>query len=353
MRKETIILFIVLFALMPVTGVAKEAVSADKAFPVNPEDYGYTAQEYAQAESTLFFSGFVNRAGINKVFTFPGLTRPGDNWVVSPNNDTIYSIAIVDTSDDVSITLPEVEEGRYMSLHVVDLNHYTPFVIYESGRHDFPKGTFDTNNVGFGIRIQANPFDPKDVQHVIELAKQIKVDAKSDKNYLKPVDKAKMLKLREALLPYYAKLKSTGQYMGKKGTVDPWGHLLVTAGAWGLFPEKDATYIPYNPKLKADRCYTATYTVPPQKEFFSITIYGPDLYLFSENAILNKYNIVFDDEQHARFTAYFGSKEQCGDVKNRLDTVDGWNLLMRAYRPEVPAIRDYKMPDVSPFVPGK
>jgi len=325
----------------------------ESTWPVNPEDYGYTAQEYAQAESTAFLAGFLKRTAINKLFTFPGLTRPGDNWVVSPNNDTIYSVAVVDASDDVSITLPEVEDGRYMSLQIVDLNHYTPFVIYEPGRHDFPKGTFDTKNVGFGVRIQVNPLDPKDVQHVVELSHTIKIEAKSNRSWLKPVDKEKMLKLRKALLPYYSKLTNIGQYMGKRGTVDPWGHLLVTAGAWGLFPEKDATYIPYNPHLKADRCYTATYTVPPQKGFFSITAYGPDLYLYSDNAILNKYNIVFDDAEKTRFTAYFGSVEQCGDVPNRLDTVDGWNLLMRAYLPEVPAIRDYRMPDVVPYVPGK
>ena len=29
----------------------------------------------------------------------------------------------------------------------------------------------------------------------------------------------------------------------------------------------------------------------------------------------------------------FGSAEQCGDVPNRLDVTEGWNFLMRIYRP--------------------
>jgi len=343
-------LFSIVFAgLMSLSLYAK---TPESNFPVKPQDYGYKdAQAYAQDESSAFFETFVKRVGINNIFTFPGLTKPGDNWVVSPNNDTIYSIAILDSSDDLAITLPNVGKDRYMSLQIVDLNHYTPFVIYKPGRHFFPKGTFDTKNIAIGVRIQVDANDPKDVTRVLNFAKQIKIEAKSHKSYLKKVNMKKMLAFRKALLPYYEKLGSIGQYMGKNGTVSPWEHLLVTAGAWGLFPEKDATYIPYNPNLKAEKCYTATYTVPPQKEFFSITIYGPDMYLFSDNAILNKYNIKFDDAKKTKFTAYFGSKKQCGDVPNRLDTVDGWNILMRAYRPEVPAIRNYKMPEVKPYTP--
>jgi hypothetical protein len=34
----------------------------------------------------------------------------------------------------------------------------------------------------------------------------------------------------------------------------------------------------------------------------------------------------------AAFTVYFGSKELCGDVPNRLDTPEGWSFMMRVYR---------------------
>jgi hypothetical protein len=30
---------------------------------------------------------------------------------------------------------------------------------------------------------------------------------------------------------------------------------------------------------------------------------------------------------------YYGSKAACGDVPNRLDVAEGWNFLMRVYRP--------------------
>jgi len=85
--------------------------------------------------------------------------------------------------------------------------------------------------------------------------------------------------------------------------------------------------------VKADRCYTVAYTVPPQRGFFSITAYGPDLYLYSDNIIFDKYNIVFDDAAKTRFTACFGSEEQCGDAPNLLDTIDGRNLLAARVSP--------------------
>ena len=46
----------------------------------------------------------------------------------------------------------------------------------------------------------------------------------------------------------------------------------------------------------------------------------------------------------------FGTKEQCGDVPNRLDAPDGWNFLMRVYRPGKSVLSgSYKLPDAVPF----
>jgi hypothetical protein len=44
---------------------------------------------------------------------------------------------------------------------------------------------------------------------------------------------------------------------------------------------------------------------------------------------------------------HFGSKAVCGDVPNRVDVTEGWNFLMRVYRPG-PTVLDesYKLPTV-------
>ena len=51
----------------------------------------------------------------------------------------------------------------------------------------------------------------------------------------------------------------------------------------------------------------------------------------SDNNIVNSSNVRLN--ANGTFTVYFGSKGACGDVPNRVDVRDGWNFLMRVYRP--------------------
>ena len=47
------------------------------------------------------------------------------------------------------------------------------------------------------------------------------------------------------------------------------------------------------------------------------------------------------------FTVFFGSRELCGDVPNRIDTPEGWNFMMRVYRPDRSVLNGgYKLPPV-------
>jgi hypothetical protein len=67
----------------------------------------------------------------------------------------------------------------------------------------------------------------------------------------------------------------------------------------------------------------------------------------SANSVLNKSNTKFNP--NGTFTAYFGSKEACGDVPNRVDVSEGWNFLMRVYRPGESVLNgSYKLPDAVP-----
>ena len=48
-------------------------------------------------------------------------------------------------------------------------------------------------------------------------------------------------------------------------------------------------------------------------------------------------------------TAFFGSKEACGDVPNRHDITEGWNFLMRVYRPGLSVLNgSYTLPPAAP-----
>lgn len=86
----------------------------------------------------------------------------------------------------------------------------------------------------------------------------------------------------------------------------------------------------------------------PAEAFFSITACGPDKYLMA-----NENNIVsttrgLKSNADGTFTVVFGDKKCEGKAPNFLYTPkDGWNFLMRAYRPVVEEFRTYKLPDIT------
>ncbi len=69
----------------------------------------------------------------------------------------------------------------------------------------------------------------------------------------------------------------------------------------------------------------------------------------SDKSIVNSSNAKLNSD--GTFTVHYGSKAVCGDVPNRLDVAEGWNFLMRVYRPG-PSVVDgsYK---VAKAVPAK
>ncbi len=135
--------------------------------------------------------------------------------------------------------------------------------------------------------------------------------------------------------------------MGPRGKVDEKTRHIAAAAAWGLFPEWDATYLNYSGAHDCRVCHKATYQVPENEAFWSITVYGNDGYMKSDNNIVNSSNVKLNAD--GTFTVYFGSKETCGDVPNRLDVSEGWNFLMRVYRPG-PSVLDgsYTLPVAVP-----
>lgn len=137
------------------TRSADEVISSiDSAgWDVDPVAHGMTAMEYQRGEAELLMSAFQHRAGgINRFFHFPGLTRFGDNWVVSVNNDTVYSVVIVDAREGFTITVPEVGD-RFVSLHIQDFNHTFVDYTWSSGEHHYTEGEVDTDYVIAGLRI--------------------------------------------------------------------------------------------------------------------------------------------------------------------------------------------------------
>src|SRR5215467_12699737 len=137
-----------------------------------------TPDTYIRAESDRQFGEVVAMAGgVNQFFHFRNPTPLDKQNVVRMNRDTLYSMAVVDTSKGATITVPDLPQNRYASVYLVDNDHYCPFVIYTSGTHDLPR---DTKYLGVGGRIQVfNPTDPAEVALVNKLQDQFLISANS------------------------------------------------------------------------------------------------------------------------------------------------------------------------------
>jgi len=304
-----------------------------------------TPETYIRAETDRQF-GIVNKmaGGVNRLFHFRRPTPLDQQNVVRMNRDTLYSMGLVDTSKGATITVPEVPRDRYVSVQLVDNDQYCPFVIYTAGTHHLPK---DTKYLGVGVRIQLfNPKDADEVALVNKLQDQFVINANSRDPL--PLFRWDIESLK-ALTAQYE--KDSAQYtswkgmMGPRGKVDEKNRHIGAAAAWGLLPEWDATYLNYSGNHDPNVGYMASYEVPENSAFWSITVYGNDGYMKSEDNIVNSSNAKLNAD--GTFTVYYGSKKLCGDVANRLDVTDGWNFLMRVYRPG-PSVLDgtYKLSDV-------
>ena len=306
-----------------------------------------TPETYIRAESDRQFGVVARMAGgVNRFFHFRHPTPLDKQNVVRMNRDTLYSMAVVDTSQGATITVPELPNGRYASVHLIDNDHYCPGVIYSSGTHEL---TTDTKYLGVGVRIQIfNPTDADEVALVNQLQDQFIIKA----NSAEPLPQFKCdLQSLKALTDQYE--KESTQYsswkgmMGPRGQVDEKTRHIAAAAAWGLFPEWDATYLNYSGGHDYRVCHKASYQVPENEAFWSITVYGNDGFMKSDKNIVNSSNVKLNAD--GTFTVYFGSVETCGDRPNRLDTTEGWNFLMRIYRPGKSVLNgDYRLPAVKP-----
>jgi hypothetical protein len=311
------------------------------------EDIPVTPETYIRAETDVAFAVFQRRAnGINTNDFDREATPLNDQPVIRMNRDTLYGGVLIDTEGGATITVPKAEDGRYISVLVVDNDHYAPAVYYEPGTYDLRS---DTRYVALLYRVQLlDDADPNDVATANALQDQFIVQANSAVPFPAPEwDVDSMLALRSE---YEVEFKKFAQFepdwMGPRGEVNEETRHLAAAGAWGLFPEKDAVYINYVGPPDPTQCYSATYDTPETEAFWSITVYGDDGFMKSDNNVINDRNVTPNDD--GTFTAFFGSETVCGAQANRVDISEGWNFLLRIYRPG-PAVlsREYQLQEVS------
>jgi hypothetical protein len=310
-----------------------------------------TPDNFVRAESDLYFGGMVKDGGLGK-FVHRRVPAAIDNQtVIRLNRDTLYSAAVFDlAAGPVTITLPDAGK-RFMSMQVIDEDQYTPQVNYGEGRYSLTQEKIGTRYVVVGVRTLVDPADPKDVEAVHALQDAIRVDQPGGPGKFEvPLwDPASQKKVREALLVLASTLPDTKLMFGPKAAVDPVRRLIGAASAWGGNPEKDALYLNVTPANNDGKTvYKINVKDVPVDGFWSISVYNAKGY-FEPNR-QNAYtlnNITAKRDQDGSITIQFGGCD--GKIANCIPTTNGWNYLVRLYRPREQVLSGtWKFPEAQP-----
>src|SRR6202451_3866606 len=139
-----------------------------------------TADNFTRAESDLYFHSIaIKEGGFGKFFNKREPASIDDQTVIRLNRDTLYSSAVFDLdAGPVTITLPDAGK-RFMSMQVINEDHYVPEVVYGKGSTTLTRDKVGTRYVAVAIRTLVDPVNPKDVQQVHALQDAIKVNQKA------------------------------------------------------------------------------------------------------------------------------------------------------------------------------
>jgi hypothetical protein len=290
-----------------------------------------TPETFIRTETDRMFRDISLLAGgVNRFHHIRRPTPLDEQVVIRMNRDTLYSGAVIDVTAGATITVPAIPDGRYASVLIIDNDHYTPVVFHDAGVHEIPA---DTDHMFAAVRIQLyDPGDADEVALINALQDQFVIAAGSDGPLPEfDWDTASLDALRAQYEAEAANLPNLKGMMGPRGKVNEDIRHIAAASAWGLFPEWEAMYLNYFGGHGTDRCFAATFEVPENRAFWSITMYGATGFIECERSLLNSSNVVLNAD--GTFTGSFGSEALCGDVPNRLDTPEGWNFMMRIYLP--------------------
>lgn len=294
-----------------------------------------TVGNFVRAESDLYIGNLAKEAGgLGKLLHHREPAPIDAQTVIRLNRDTLYSSAVFDLdAGPVTVTLPDAGE-RFMSMQVINEDHYVPEVNYGAGSYTLDREKVGTRYVAVAIRTLVDPNSPDDLKKVHALQDAIKAEQASTGTVEIPDwDQASQKKVRDALLVLATTIPDFKNAFGKKGEVDPIRHLIGTAAGWGGNPDKDAVYLNVTPDMNdGATVYTLDVGAVPVDAFWSVSLYNAEGY-FEKNPYdaYTVNSITGSKDGDGKIAIQFGGCD--GKIANCLPIMKGWNYTVRLYRP--------------------
>lgn len=304
---------------------------------------------FVRAETAFQFDRVIATTGKVNQWGFLRAPVPIDRQtVIRMQRDTLYGSAVVDISDGAELVLPDTGD-RYLSVQVINEDHYTNAVLHDPGTHALTMDEYDTQYVYLIMRILVNPQDPEDLGAVHRLQDATALSAASAEPYTHPAyDEESYEKLYANVLALAEAKPNAVRSFGARDDVDPVRHMIDTAAGWGGLPEYEAFYMGDATPRAAGRYRLSLYDVPADA-FWSLSIYNSDGY-FQENSFdsYNLNSVVAVPNHDGSVTLNLAPDR--GDLVNYLYVMDGWNYVFRLYQPHSEVIDGtWQLPEFSPL----
>lgn len=305
-----------------------------------------TVDNFTRAETDTMIRNMLPIIGGLGVFHHDRELSPLDQQpVIRQNRDTLYSVAIVDIADGATLTIPETA-GRYLSVMVINQDHYINRVFHEAGRYELARAEFGTDLVVIAARILFDPASEADLAEVHRLQDGLTIEAAGQRVFDSPdYDTASHTEVRDALLVLGRTIGGLSHCFGRASEVDPVRHLVGTALGWGGLPDDEAQYLNIEPGLPRGR-YTMTFGADvPADAFWSLSVYNGAGYFEPGPSGLTNVNSVFAvKNDDGTTTIHLG--DWGDETPNRIPLPEGWNLLVRLYRPRLDDLANWRVPEI-------
>ena len=316
------------------TAVAQTADNLDDFF--SPQGLTVTGASYPTNETSRQIFKSQDLVGVNVFLHKRQLTPTDEQPVVRMNRDTYYSNVVVDVSKGATVTMPEVPEGKYISVQPVTEDHRIQPMFYGPGT--FELSTHTGSHLYLIIRLDATFTEAEAAKYQDQMA----VNANSDNLFkAEPVNEESFKAVEDALkaqMPAITKRDGKDALVGMFTAPTDESNKLFTqekyevgaAVGWGGAQEIDNIY-EISGNFPADTCHKVTFIDPKNKAFWSITVYNKAGFMFNDLANLSSNNATPNAD--GTYTISFG----CGEnTLNNIETANDsgvFNLSMRHYQP--------------------
>jgi hypothetical protein len=289
---------------------------------------------FVQAETHRMFRDIQASAG--GVATFRHNRTPAridEQTVIRLNRDTLYSFAIVDLAEPPRLRLPDAR-GRYFSAMVVNEDHFVNKVFHEPGEHVLTSDQYGSRYVLVGVRLLVDPTDPTDVAAVNAIQDGLAIATGSSQPFVMPdYDLDSLNATRDALLSLAGGLTNFDRTFGTRAEVDPVRHLIGCAAGWGGLPTSEASYVGVDPNVVPGD-YQLVFKDVPVDAFWSVSVYNAQGFFEpNEKNLYTVNSVTGETNADGSVTVRFVAAADGVTPPNAIVTPQGWNYLIRLYRP--------------------